>query len=628
MKKNLWLAALVLWVSSAFWSCDKKPTSPVFLKEDQYPSQPRDLLVAVGDRETTLTWNIDKPNTIRSYRIYRRDSLETTFALLDTSINRRYVDRNLKNGLRYFYQVSAVNLNGFEGKRSAVVSVILTPNAVASIIIESGAEYTAQRLITIKVTAPSRTALMMLSNDSLFTNASWQRFEGMVQWILSFGDGKKTVYAKFRDVDGNEYPEIVKDSIILDTTALITAVTENTNGQIKKFGDVIHFRLTANEPGGRATISIYSGPQGILLFDDGTQGDAKPQDGVYEVNYTIPQEVQVIQAKVRGNFVDRVGNVAPTVTAATLITIQRPPDAVTLFQPTPVGSQQNALRLTWTASKDTFDFANYSIYRSQTPNFNPLLMTPIDRVTLMQTTSYTDLNLQPGVTYYYRIVVFDLAGLNSSASNEVSARTSANLPPAPVVLNTPILVGDGSSQVQLTWTRSTDNDFASYRVYRSNTAKVDSISMLVTAMTDQNQTIYVDDNLKAATKYYYRIYVYDQAGNSTGSNIASVTTAPNLPPSPVTLAIPSAVDTTSLQLSWSQNNDPDFASYRIFRTSAGLPAIDPAKQQPIAIINRDPTNTTYLDRGLERKKKYTYQVFVYDKGGLYSGSNLVEGTTR
>jgi fibronectin type 3 domain-containing protein len=332
---------------------------------------------------------------------------------------------------------------------------------------------------------------------------------------------------------------------------------------------------------------------------------------------------------VRGNFVDRVGNIAETVAAATLLTIQKRPDPVTLFQPTPTGALQSALRLTWTASKDTFDFANYSIYRSTRPNFNPSSDTLlIDRITLRETTSYNDLNLLPGVTYYYRIVVVDLAGLRSVSSNETSARTGANLPPSAVILNTPLLAGDGSSQVQLAWSRSTDNDFASYRVYRSNTAVVDSLSFLVTAIINQSQTFYLDENLKAATKYFYRIYVYDQAGKATGSNIGSVTTAPNLPPTPVTLALPAPVDTAAMSLSWSENGDTDFASYRIFRAKAGDPPIDPAKQQPIAILNSDRRNTTYLDRGLSRGTLYTYQVYVYDTGGLFSGSNPAQGTTR
>jgi fibronectin type 3 domain-containing protein len=627
MMRKFDIAVMLLCVVCGIWGCEKKPTNPVFPKDSQFPSQPRDLIATVSDNQITLTWNIDNASAIKFYRIYRRDSTTTTFALLDTSIERRYVDSGLKSDLKYFYQVSAINTSGFEGKPSAVVSAI--PNIFASLIIESGVDYVSQPRVTINLTAPPRTALMKLSNDSLFTNP-WQSFKETVSWILSFGDGVKTVYAKFRDRDGNDDLQVVKDSIILDTTALIKEVTEDTKGQIKKAGDLVHLRLAADEIGGRATINISSGPQNILLLDDGTRGDARPNDGIYELNYTIPQNVQVIQSRVYGNFIDRVGNIATPVAAATQITIQKPPNPVTMFQPAPVGSQQNALRLTWSASKDTFDFANYSIYRSPTPmpNLDPLNVAPIDRVTIREVTTYTDLSLQAGATYYYRVVVFDLAGLHSDLSNEVGARTTANSPPNAVILNSPLLVGDGSSQVQLTWSRSTDNDFASYRVYRSNTAVVDSLSFLATALTNQNQTVYVDENLKAATKYFYRIYVYDQAGNATGSNIGNVTTAPNLPPTPVTLALPAAVDTAALSLSWSQNNDTDFASYRIFRANSGGPSIDPAKQQPIAILNSNRSNTTYLDRGLNRNKTYTYQVFVYDNGGLYSGSNPVQGTTR
>ncbi len=625
MTKKLGLAALALCVSVGLWSCNKKPTAPVFPKDDQYPPAPRELAVAVGDLKAVLTWNIDKVSTIKFYRIYRRDTTIAEFALLDTAMSRSYVDSRVRNGVKYFYQISAVNLSGLEGKRSAVATAI--PNFFA-IAIEAGTDYTAKRDVLITVTAPPRTELMMFSNDSLFTGSVWQRYAATAPWPLSFGDGKKNVYAKFRDVDGKESVDKVKDAIILDTTALISALTENSAGQVLMFGKRIHFTLTANEVGGNATIGIVGGPQGIQLFDDGARGDKTRGDGIYEVDYTIPQSVQVIDGKVRGFFTDRVGNVAQPLEAATQITIQKPPDAVTMFQPAPIGSQQNALRLLWSASRDTADFASYVIYRSTTRNFDPSLVPPIDNVSVMQVTSYNDLNLLPGVTYYYRVVVFDKAGLQSVPSNEVNGRTSVNQPPAAVILNTPIPIDDGTSKVQLTWSRSLDADFANYRIYRAGDAKVDSLDILLTSITNQSATLYLDAGLKAATKYFYRIYVYDQAGNATGSNVVSMTTAPNLPPIPVTLAIPTAVDTVSLRLSWSQNLDTDFASYRLFRTTVGGPAIDPAKQQPVAIINANSANTIYTDTGLRPKTRYLYQVFVYDFGGLYSGSNQVEGTTR
>jgi fibronectin type 3 domain-containing protein len=625
MTKKLGLIALLLWAGLGAWSCDKKPTNPVLPKDEQYPAAPRDLAIAVGDQKAVLTWNIDKPNTIKFYRLYRRDSTTTVFALIDTAMGRRYVDSRLRNDVKYFYQVSAVNFDGLEGRRSAAAAAI--PNFFA-IAIEFGADYTAKSEVQITVTAPLRTTLMMFGNDSSFTNGAWQRYSATAQWRLADGDGKKSVYAKFRDADGKESADIVKDAIILDTTALIANVTEDSKGKILMFGNRIHFTLAANEVGGNAKIGIVGGPQGVQLFDDGTHGDKKNGDGIYEADYSIPQSVQVINGKVRGFFTDRVGNVAQFLEAATLITIQKPPDAVSLSLPTPIGAQQNALRLSWSASRDTVDFVSYTIYRSLTPNFDPALIAPLENVTVMQVTTYNDVNLQPGVTYYYRIVVFDNAGLKSLPSNEVSGRTSPNLPPAAVVLNTPIPVDDGTSKAQLTWSRSLDNDFASYRIYRANNAKVDSLSILLTSITSQGTTLYVDSGLKAATKYFYRVYVYDQAGNAAGSNIVNITTAPNLPPAPVTLAIPTAVDTASLRLSWSQNLDADFASYRLFRTTPAGPPIDPAKQQPIAIINANSANTIYTDTGLRSKTKYLYQVFVYDLGGLFAGSNQVEGTTR
>jgi fibronectin type 3 domain-containing protein len=625
MCNKLLLTAMVLWVSLVSLSCDRKPNDPVLPGDDLYPAQPRDLLITVSDQKITLTWNIDKPNTVKFYRIYRRDSLSQALSLIDTTSLRYYVDGKVENNLIYSYQVSAVNMGGFEGRRSAIVSA--TPNTF-SISIEANADYVSRRQVTINVAAAPRTTLMMFSNDSLFTGAIWQRFELTAPWALSFGDGVKTVYAKFRDDKGNVTDATIKDSIILDTYALISEVKENSNGRILMFGDQVHFSLTASETGGQASISLFGGPRGIPLFDDGTHGDKQRDDAIYEVEYVIPQQVQVIQARVNGHFTDRVGNIAESVASTTLLTIQRAPDPVTLYPPNASGSQQNFLRLVWSAARDTFDFANYAIYRSRSPNFTPAPNLLIDRVTLMQTTFYNDLSVQPGVTYYYRLVVNDIAGLSSGPSNEVSGRTSPNLPPDPVVLYSPLLIRDGTSAVQLTWSRSTEGDFASYRIYRSNTPKVDSLSFLVSSLAEINGTLYNDEGLRAATTYYYRLYVYDQGGNATGSNVVNITTAQNLPPTPVSLALPTPLDTVSIQLTWSQNNDTDFASYRIFRTNVTPPIIDPTIQLPIAILNGNPATTMYIDRGLQPRTKYTYQVFVYDIHGLYAGSNKVEGTTR
>jgi len=56
-----------------------------------------------------------------------------------------------------------------------------------------------------------------LSNDGV-TFSAFQFYAATLPWTLTPGDGTKTVYAQFRDADGNLSP-VVSDTIVLDTTA-------------------------------------------------------------------------------------------------------------------------------------------------------------------------------------------------------------------------------------------------------------------------------------------------------------------------------------------------------------------------------------------------------------------------
>lgn len=619
-KQGICAALIGVTILFSQFGCDQKPVS-VTDPTAEVPGRPFALQITVGDRQVKLVWSINKPASVARYKIYRKESELEGLTLLDTSAVRNYVDRSAKNGITYFYAVSAVSKGGIEGLRSETISG--RPGLFA-MQINNGAEYTASQDVQVSLVVPALTDLMKVNNDSLFENANWQAVQTAFSWRLAAGDGTKTLYATFRDQSGNETISHISDSIILDTIAAIAGIQENTNGAAKTKDDVIHLKLIANEPEGVAAIDILGGPQGIQLFDNGSRGDAVAHDGVYEVDYSIPPDLEVAQAKLIGNFRDRVGNVATPFIAAGTLTVLKAPDPVNLFQPLITGAAQNILRLSWSESREA-DFTHYAIYRSTRANFTAGPAELLARIGNIRTTTFDDGNLAADVTYYYKVLVFDANGLASLPSNEVQGRLNPDLPPVAVNLNSPLLLGDGTGSVQLTWTKSNEVDFAGYRVYRSFSPAVDSLSVFLSAVANINSTVYKDENLEASTTYYYRVYVYDQAGNATGSNTVNVTTEANRPPVPVTLAQPAALDTVSLGLSWSQSNDGDFASYRIYRSSQpGVTTSEP----PVAILNSDPRNTSYVDSGLRPKTTYYYRVFVFDKGNLSAGSNEVKGTTR
>ncbi len=206
-----------------------------------------------------------------------------------------------------------------------------------------------------------------------------------------------------------------------------------------------------------------------------------------------------------------------------------------------------------------------------------------------------------------------------------TGKTNVNEPPTSVILLTPTPVGNSTSSLNLSWSKNADGDFASYRIYRAEApTAVDSNSFVVDIIYNQNTTDYQENNLKENTEYNYRVYIFDKGGKSAGSNTATGKTNANQLPIPAILAQPVVVDSTTLRLSWSQNNDQDFQYYKIYRSE--ISPVD-TLVAPIAIISNR-TTLQYLDSNLTKNKTYYYRIFVTDQGGLSSGSNEASGTPK
>lgn len=612
---------LVIILNLFMWTgCDKKHGDLIAPGESEFPGTPKNVIVKVGDKQIALFWEMSNSKNIKYYHIFRKDLVFPEMNLIDSCFTMQYIDTNVKNGVLYFYQISAVDSQDYEGKRSKEV---VARSNVFDVIIENGSKYTKSQSVSLKLTALPETKYMLIANDSSFNNASWESFAPTRNWTLSSGDGEKHVYAKFRDNEGNETLFSAHDMIILDTRATINQVKENTQGQMKVPGQIIHFVLIAGEPEGKATIDIGIEKQGIKLYDDASKGDPVAEDGTYEIDYLIPSDLEAINAIIMGHFTDRVGNVADDVTATGRVTIQQAPAPVNLSLSVLSGTSEKSLELYWSQSSDN-DFSSYRLFKSTTAGVDTscLLVTTIAEKT---TTKYNDTNVIENKDYFYRVFVYDKFGL-AKGSNEVVGQIDADDPPTPVILYPPSPAGNSLTSLTLNWSQNDDNDFASYKIFRARIPGVDSTSLLVTTISEQSTANYEDANLEANTEYYYRIYVYDTGGLSAGSNEEMGRTNANEPPTPVYLypLSPIANSLTSLSLSWSKNDDSDFASYKIYRTKA--PGVDSTAVLVTTISDQSTTN--YEDIDLRENTAYYYRIYVYDSGGLSAGSNEEMGKTN
>jgi chitodextrinase len=183
-----------------------------------------------------------------------------------------------------------------------------------------------------------------------------------------------------------------------------------------------------------------------------------------------------------------------------------PPSTPGNLQATAVSS--SAIALSWTASTDDVGVVGYDVYREGIP----IATTP--------TIGYTDTGLDASTMYTYRVRAFDTAGNVSPLSYPASAVTlPLDTTPPSIPSNVQAAVMS-SSQIDLSWTASTDDvAVGGYKVYR------DGILVAITATNS-----YPDSGLAPSTTYTYTISSYDTAGNvSPLSDPVSATTS-SLPP--------------------------------------------------------------------------------------------------
>ena len=502
------IIALVL----IFASCDHK-ISTKFDPNDTTlaPKAPTNIRVSVNDNMLTLTWDASASGSISRYFIYRSFIDPDSVELYDSTSTASYTDDGVQNGIRYYYKITALSSSNLEGFKSVVVTAI---PGVFSININNEAEYTNSRSVTVRSTVPSQTSHIKLSNSTDFSQSKWQTLSTTVSWELTAGDGVKTVYAQFKDSEGNESAAVFSDDITLDTRAQISAFTLTPGGSLFEPGDNLHFSLTAGETGGSASV-VISGVETVDLYDNGSNGDAIAEDGIYELDYVIGPDIEVSDALVTANFEDRANNDAPSYKLSYRVTISVAPEAAVLSV---ISAEEDQIQLSWTA-KSISDFNQYRLYRATGSGVDETSKL-VTTITNQNTNSYTDSdNLEPNTLYYYKLYTYDDSGLKS-ASNEVNKRTLVNTAPEPVSLAIEIL----TAEFHLTWTGNDDSDFDSYRIYRSTSdisATNPNDADLLIINNSQNAATFTDTGVDTGITYNYRIFVFDKFGLKAGSNQVS-----------------------------------------------------------------------------------------------------------
>lgn len=238
----------------------------------------------------------------------------------------------------------------------------------------------------------------------------------------------------------------------------------------------------------------------------------------------------------------------------------------------------SSIQVTWTASTDNVGVSGYKVFRNG--NLAGTAGAP----------TYLDSGLQPNTAYSYTVSAFDGAGNQSAQSGPPAVGTTLADTSAPSVPTAVSAVALAPTEVQITWTASTDNiGVTGYRIFR-NGAEIDTSSV----------ASYQDYTVTSGESYAYTVSAYDAASNESAQSSppAIVTTPDNVPPS-----VPANVSATTLSaiaiaLAWTASTDNvGVEGYKIFRNSQLIDATD---------------NISYTDIGVSPATEYSYTVSAYD----------------
>jgi fibronectin type 3 domain-containing protein len=303
---------------------------------------------------------------------------------------------------------------------------------------------------------------------------------------------------------------------------------------------------------------------------------------------------------------DAAGNLSSPSNVGTATTLAGPPAAPSGLTATAASATQ--INLSWT--NNATNQTGFKVERSP------------DGVTFAQigttgaaTTVYSDSSLAPATLYYYRVRATNGAG-DSAYSNVSSATTLADTTP-PAAPSNLTASPTSSSQINLSWTASTDNvGVTGYKIQRCQGSGCTTFVQI--AAPAGTATIFSDTGLSASTSYSYEIVATDAAGNlSSPSNIASATTLIGPPAAPSGLTA-TAASATQINLSWT-NNAVNQSGFKVDRSPDGVTFAQ--------IGTTGASTTSFSDSPLTPLTTYFYRVHATNSAGDSAYSNVASTAT-
>jgi hypothetical protein len=172
------------------------------------------------------------------------------------------------------------------------------------------------------------------------------------------------------------------------------------------------------------------------------------------------------------------------------------------------------------------------------------------------------------------------------------------------------------TEMTVEWEESTDGDFKDYKLLYSDTEYGDKD--ILSTYTDKSTTSHTITEFDPTHYNWFYVQVTDTMGlSSIGTGMTNE--IESTPPNPSEF-YPITYQDGSFIISWSQNNDDDFSSYKLYESLS-----EDMSGGTLIYETEVMTDTTFVVTGIDELEKKYYQVVVEDLWGLQSVSEIEFG---
>jgi len=564
-----------------------KFVNSAYIRPVAAPAKPSALTaVVISKNEILLSWN-DNSNNEASFVIQR--SLNGTLWSEVASVNENvtsYSDTGLSPATSYQYRVVARNSYGDSSPTTKYIATTLPkiPTGPSNLI--------------IKNVSQTEVEFNWLDNSDNEDGYVVQRSLDATNW---------TTIATLATPNVESY---INTGLSAGTKYYYKVYAYNTGGNSESITEsVTTLRNAPSAPSGLS--SMVSGLNITLSWTDnsGTEDGFKIERSLYgskvfqqigtaSSNATLYEDLNLesgTQYEYRIRAYNEGGNSAysSTISATTMDAPNTPTNLV--------GTAVTESRIDISWDDNSLDETIFKVERSDDSGAT---WTQI-ATTFADEPSYKDYSVTTGTTYSYRVRAYNAVG-NSSYSNTVTL-SPLSVPEAPSNL---VVIAASDTSIIVSWTDNSDDEVG-FKLQRS----LDGISSWGTVYTAlEGETNYTDTGLTHSTTYHYRIFAYNDIGESSYSDTAEATTNLQTPTN-----LEGTVSGLNIGLTWNY----DLSSQNGFKIERSL--YGSKVWSEIATVAAQ--TTSYDDENLGSGTRYEYRIRAYNINGQSSYSNIIDVTT-